>query len=88
VALQRLLAVSRVPRADLAYLTTYGPQVQKAVAAAPHEWQRWWWVCFGAEALLIPSLFLMRGRWNPKAARQDEAAHEKMIEEELAALSH
>jgi MFS family permease len=87
VALQRLLAVSRVPSADLAYLTTYGPQVQKAVAAAPHEWQRWWWVCFGAEAVLIPTIFLLRGRWNPKAARQDEAAHEKMIEEELAALS-
>ena len=87
VALQRLLAVSRVPKADLAYLSTYGPKVQKAVAAAPDEWQRWWWVCFGAEALLIPAIFLMRGRWNPKAARQDEAAHEKMIEEELAALS-
>jgi MFS family permease len=86
VALQQLVAVSKVPKADLAYLTSYGPQVQKAVAAAPHEWQRWWWVCFGAEALLIPTVFLMKGRWSPKAARRDELEHEKMIEEELAAL--
>jgi MFS family permease len=88
VALQRLVAVSQVPKADLAYLTTYGPQVQKAVAAAPHEWQRWWWVCFGAEALLVPTVFLMKGRWNPKAARADDLAHEKLIGEELAALRH
>jgi MFS family permease len=87
VALQRLLAVSQVPKADLTYLTTYGPQVQKAVAAAPQEWQRWWWVCFGAEALLIPTVFLMKGRWRPKAAREDEIVHEKMVEKELAAIS-
>jgi Major Facilitator Superfamily len=86
VALQQLIAVGKVPKADLAYLTSYGPQVQKAVAAAPHEWQRWWWVCFGAQALLIPTIFLMRGRWSPKAARQDDLEHERMITEELAAL--
>jgi MFS family permease len=86
-ATQRLLAVSQVPKADLNYLTAYGPQVQKAVAAAPHEWQRWWWICFGAEALLIPTVFLMKGRWNPKAARKDDLEHEQMVEKELAALS-
>jgi hypothetical protein len=41
----------------------------------------------GAEALLIPTVFLMKGRWNPKAARRDDLEHEKMIEEQLAALS-
>jgi MFS family permease len=86
-AVQRLVAVSQVPKADLAYLTAYGPQVQKAVAAAPREWQRWWWICFGAEALLIPTVFLMKGRWSPKAARRDDLEHEKLVEEELAALS-
>lgn len=86
VAVQRLIAVSRVPKADLAYLTAYGSQVEKAVAAAPGEWQRWWWVCFGAEALLIPTIFLMKGRWSPKAARKDDAAHEELVEAELAKL--
>jgi MFS family permease len=86
VAVQRLIAAGQVPKADLAYLTTYGPKVQSAAAAAPGEWQRWWWICFGAEALLIPTIFLMRGRWSPKAARADDAAHEALMEAELARM--
>lgn len=87
VALQQLVAVSRVPKADLAYLTSYGPQVQKAVAAAPGEWKRWWWVCFGCEALLIPTVFLLKGRWSPKGAREDDRAHDAMVKAELAKLA-
>jgi MFS family permease len=86
VALQRLMAAGQVPKADLAYLTAYGPKVQSAAAAAPGEWQRWWWICFGAEALLIPTIFLMRGRWSPKAARADDEAHEALVEAELARM--
>ena len=56
------------------------------MAAAPGEWQRWWWVCFGCEALLIPTVFLMKGRWSPKTARADDEAHEEMVEAELAKL--
>jgi MFS family permease len=82
-----LLALNAAPASDKAFLVKYGPQVQKAVAAAPGEWQRWWWVCFGAEALLIPAVFLMKGRWGPKAAREDELEHEQMVDRELAALS-
>jgi MFS family permease len=85
-ALVRLIAVSRVPRADLLYLIANGPKVEKAAAAAPGEWQRWWWVCFGCEALLIPTVFLMRGRWSPKAAREDDDAHERWVESELTKI--
>jgi hypothetical protein len=85
-ALSQLIAVGKVPKADMAYLTTYGPKVQSAVATAPHEWQRWWWVCFGAEGLMIPTIFLLKGRWSPARAREDEEAHEKILEQELAAL--
>jgi MFS family permease len=87
VAVQRLIAAGQVPKADLAYLTTYGPKVQSAVTTAPGEWQRWWWICFGCEALLIPTLFLMKGRWSPKAARADEEAHEALVDAELAELA-
>jgi hypothetical protein len=86
VALQRLIAVSQVPKADLAYLNAYGAKVQRAVGSAPHQWQHWWWVCFAAEGLMVPTIFLLKGRWNPKAAREDEAAHERLIEAELANL--
>jgi hypothetical protein len=39
--------------------------VQRAAAASPGEWRRWWWICVGGEALLLPFLFVMRGRWSP-----------------------
>ena len=88
VALQRLIAVSQVPKADLAYLNAYGVKVQKAAAIAPQEWQRWWWVSVGCEILILPTLFLLRGRWSPRRARRDEEDHEKLIDEELARLVH
>jgi len=87
VALQRLLAVSRIPKADLSYLNTYGAEVQRAAKAAPKEWQRWWWVCAGAELFLLPSVVLMKGRWSPKRARDDELEHAKRIEAELAQIA-
>jgi MFS family permease len=87
VALQRLLAVSKVPRADLAYLTAYGQEVLHAKAASPGEWRRWWWVCVGAELFLLPFIFVMKGRWSPKRARQDEEAHEQKVAEELKAMA-
>jgi hypothetical protein len=88
VAIQRLVAVGQVPKADLAYLTTYGATVQKAVKSAPSEWQRWWWLCFAAEGLMVPTIFLLKGPWSPKTARQDEAAHKLLIETELANIGH
>jgi hypothetical protein len=87
VALQRLIAVSQVPPADLAYLRTYGPKVNSAAATSPHEWRRWWWICVIAEAVFLPFVFVMKGRWNPKRARQDEEEHERKVQEELAALA-
>ena len=86
-AVQQLVAVSKVPKADLAYLQTFGPQVQKAAAAAPDEWQRWWWVCLGAELVLFPFIFLMTGRWSPKRAKRDEDEHEAKVQAELAELA-
>lgn len=86
VALRRLLAVGQVPRADLAYVASHGPAVRRAAAVAPHEWQRWWWVCFATEVLFLPTIFLLRGRWSPRAARRDEETHEQMVETELASL--
>jgi MFS family permease len=87
VALQRLVAVSQVPKSDLAYVSAHGAAVQRAAAAAPKEWQRWWWICFGAEAIFFPTVFLLRGRWKPRDAKTDEEAHEALIQSELASLA-
>ncbi|HZT66478.1 MAG TPA: MFS transporter [Acidimicrobiales bacterium] len=85
-AVQQLIAVSKVPTADLTYLQANGPKVQKALGIAPGEWRRWWWVCLGGEVLFLPLIFLLKGRWSPKRARQDEEEHERMVDRELAAL--
>ena len=85
-ALQRLVAASQVPQADLAYLNAHGTQVQKALAVAPQEWQRWWWACVGAAALMLPTIFLLKGKWNPRSARKIEREHEQMVQVELSKL--
>ena len=86
VATARLVALSKVPKADLAFLTAHGPAVQSAAAAAPGQWKHWWWVCVGGEAVFIPFIWLMTGRWRPRKARQDADEHEARLQEELAAL--
>ena len=86
-ALARLLSITQIPRADLVYLNDHAAQVQKALVAAPKEWQRWWWICFGTEALIIPTMFLLKGRWNPRAARKEITEHEQEIQLELAELA-
>ncbi len=86
-AIARLQALASASKqADFQYLQVHGPQVQASRSVAPGEWQRWWWVCLGTEVLLLPFVFLMRGRWSPRRARHDEQEHERMVEEELAAL--
>jgi MFS family permease len=86
-AIGRLVAVSKVPKADLQVLSAYGAQVSRASAVSPKEWQRWWWVSLGAEVLLLPTIFLMRGRWSPARARREEEEHERRVQAELAAMS-
>jgi MFS family permease len=86
VALEDLEAISRIPRADLNVLASFGPQVRRAAATSPDEWRRWWWICVGGEALLLPFVFVMKGRWSPRRARADVNEHERKVQEELAAL--
>jgi MFS family permease len=85
-AAAKLAAVATVPKQDLAFLQAHGTQVTTAAAAAPGQWRNWWWVCVGGEVVFIPLIFLMAGRWDPRSARRDAAAHERRVQEELAAL--
>ena len=52
--------------------------IKAAAAAAPGEWQVWYWICIGDVVVFIATIFVMRGRWSPAAARADEAAHERV----------
>ena len=83
----RLQALSKVPAADIAYLSANGAKVQKAAHDNPVQWRNWWWVCFVCELLFLPSIFLLTGRWSPRRAREDAAAHEAAVQRELEALA-
>ena len=77
-------------QSQLNYLKAHETQLNalsKGLAKAPREWQRWFWVCFGGMVLFVPTIFLARGRWSPKRARQDKAAHEEAVDRELARLA-
>jgi MFS transporter, ACS family, D-galactonate transporter len=79
-------ANAAIPADDLAYLSAHGDEVAQAQEDNPRQWQRWWWVCVVAQALFLPFVFVMAGRWSPKRAKADEVEHERRVQEELAAL--
>ena len=82
----RAQAASAVPAADLAYVAAHGADVASAQKDNPRQWQTWWWICFAGQLVFIPFVFLMAGRWSPRQAREDAAAHEQLVERELARL--
>ncbi len=71
----------------LGFLSTHATAVQAAAKAAPGQWQNWYWVCVAGEAVFIPLVFVMTGRWRPKRAREDAREHERMVAAELAKLA-
>ena len=60
--------------------------LQNGVAKAPKQWQNWFWVCLAGMVVFIPSIWLNRGRWSPKKAREDEDKHEEDVAKELREL--
>ena len=85
-ATNELKATGAVPKADLAYLQANAADVVKAKAENAGQWETWWWVCIAGQLLFVPFVFVMAGRWSPRKAREDERAHEEMVQRELAAL--
>ncbi|MGD0255555.1 MAG: MFS transporter [Acidimicrobiales bacterium] len=74
-------------KTQLLFLGRYQGHLSKLLAAsrvAPRQWQHWFWICFGGVVFFIPWIFVMKGRWRPSRAREDERKHEAFIERELA----
>jgi MFS family permease len=82
--LSALAAAAKDPSFQV--LEKHGAQVAAAAKANPGKWKDWYWVCFGCMIFFLLTVPLMRGRWSPKKARQDEEAHEAMIQAEMAKL--
>lgn len=85
-ALVCLAVLSKVPKADLAYLGAHGAAVATARRQSRSQWSEWWWLTFGSELLFVPTLLALTGRWAPRSARADIEAHKKMIEPEIRAV--
>jgi MFS family permease len=83
----QLTALGKLPPSVTAYMTAHSASVQHAIATTANQWKHWWWVCFGGIIFFLLSVPLLRGRWRPRDARQDERKHEAMVEAELAKLS-
>jgi MFS family permease len=81
-----LAALTKVPPSVLTYVKAHGADVGSAAAKTPGQWKTWWWVCVGGLIFFLLSVPLLRGRWSPRAAKQDEEAHEAMVAAELAKL--
>lgn len=69
------------------YVVAHGAAVVKADAQNPAKWKHWYWVCFGCMIFFLLTVPLMRGRWSPKKAKEDEDAHEAMVQAELAKMA-
>jgi hypothetical protein len=61
-------------------------QLQNGVNKSPKQWQHWFWVCIAGMVLFIPTIFLNRGRWSPRQARNDELQHQQDVARELNEL--
>ncbi len=76
-------------QAQLSYLAAHQSQLtalQNGVAKSPKQWQHWFWVCVAGMVLFIPTIFLNRGRWSPRRARQDQEVHKEDVARELREL--
>ncbi|HET9072091.1 MAG TPA: hypothetical protein VFN60_09275, partial [Acidimicrobiales bacterium] len=69
-----------------AYLQAHGTAVAAAAVNSPGQWRTWYWICFGGIVVFLLAIPLLKGRWSPAKAKEDEAAHEAMVQEELAKL--
>jgi len=61
-------------------------QLQNGVKKSPQQWKDWFWVCVGGMVVFIPTIWLNRGRWSPKKAREDENKHDEDVQRELREL--
>ena len=82
-----LIAASKIPAADRAFLSAHGREVLAARATAPKQWQRWWYICVGGELLFLPTIFLLVGRWRRSSAVRDAEADELRVTEEFEELA-
>jgi ACS family D-galactonate transporter-like MFS transporter len=81
-----LVAASKIPTADAAYLQANATDVQNAAKHSPKQWRTYFWIGVGGELVFIPLIWLLTGFWSPRKARKAQQEHEAALATELAAL--
>ncbi|NNN15067.1 MAG: MFS transporter [Acidimicrobiaceae bacterium] len=71
---------------ELAFLQAHAPSVIAASKQTPGQWRDWYWICVGALVFFLLTMPLLRGRWSPKKAKEDEEAYEAMVQDEMKEL--
>jgi hypothetical protein len=84
----QLTALSKVPAPVIAYATAHAAGIPKDLATTANQWKTWYWICFGGIVFFLACVPLLKGRWSPKKAKEDEDAHEAMVQAELAKLAN
>jgi hypothetical protein len=81
-----LTALTKVPPSVVTYMKAHASDVVSAASKSPGQWKTWYWICVGGLAFFLLSVPLLRGRWSPRKAKQDEDEHEALVQAELAKL--
>ncbi|MCU1599487.1 MAG: transporter [Frankiales bacterium] len=68
-------------------LTKYGSQVSSAQSDAPGQWQNWFLVCALGQLFFIPMVFVLRGPWSTRKAREESDAREAALDAELRRMA-
>jgi MFS family permease len=88
-ALSQLLAVQKLNKehpSALAYLRAHGQAVIDARQQSPGQWRTWWWVCVAGQVALLPTIFMLKGRWRRSTALRDAAEREALVTRAMAEL--
>jgi MFS family permease len=83
----QLTALQKVPSNVFPFLSAHAAAVQNAAKHTAGQWKHWYWICFGGVIFFLLCVPLLKGRWSPKKAKEDEDAHEAMVQAELAKLA-
>ncbi|WP_051581433.1 MFS transporter [Pseudonocardia acaciae] len=63
------------------------PENAEAHALAAGQWRAWYWICFAGVVVFVLLIFVMKGRWSPRAAARDQAEHDRAVAAELARIT-
>ncbi len=68
-------------------LGKYGASVSQAQKDSPGQWQDWFLVCALGQLFFIPMVFVLKGPWSPRKAREEAEAHAAAVDAELRQMT-